>query len=301
MKGFISKIQKYSTKDGPGLRSTVFFVGCNLKCLWCANPELIEQGKKILYHKELCVKCGKCVSIAHQNSIQLTKQGCIIDRTSCANLQECAENCYYDAYETIGYELTPEELFSKLIRDNDFYIQSGGGVTFSGGEAALQSDFLIEVSKLLKKEKIHIALDTAGLISSEKLQNLLPFIDLVLYDIKAIDNDIHRKCTFVDNSQILKNAQLIAKANVDMNIRLVVVPGYNDNKDDFLKRIEFINGLGQPVKQVDILKYHKLAEGKYIQLGIESKLKHVAEPSDDFMIDYVQMAKTLNVPVSIGG
>ncbi len=301
MVGYISKIQRYSTKDGPGLRSTVFFVGCNLDCLWCANPELIAPGSKYLYYPERCARCGKCVSIAANGSIKLTEKGCVIDREKCVNIDECAAACYFDAYEEVGYAISAGELFEKLMRDVDFYDQSGGGVTLSGGEAALQTEFVLELAGMLRAEGVHVALDTAGLIAPEKMEALAKAVDLVLYDIKAIDSATHKACTGVGNDVILQNARLIANVGTPMIVRLVVVPGYNDDAADFARRLEFVKSLGAAVSRVDILKFHKLGEGKSIRMGGENKLANTPEPPDGYMEKYARMAADMGVDASIGG
>ncbi len=299
--GFISKIQRYSTKDGPGLRSTVFLVGCNLNCVWCANPELIAPGRKFLYFAERCVKCGRCASIAANNAIILTENGCKIDREACINIEECASACYYDAYEAVGYEISSRELCEKLMRDKDFYDQSVGGVTFSGGEPALQAEFVIETSKLLRDSGVHVALDTAGLASHDVMKELLESVDLVLFDIKAMDSETHFACTGVYNDAILNNARLIAANNTPMIIRLIIVPGYNDDKSDFQRRLEVIKELGSAVKRVDILKHHKLGEGKSLRIGRANTLNGVSEQSDEYISEYAQMALEMGIAATIGG
>jgi pyruvate formate lyase activating enzyme len=299
--GTISKIQRYSTKDGPGLRSTVFTMGCNLKCAWCANPELIAREPKVMYYKERCTKCGRCVEIADNNSIVLTDDGCVIDRDKCTNIIECSQSCYFDAYELIGYEISDQELFDKLMRDETFYKNSKGGVTFSGGEPGLQSEFVSSMAKKLRENHIHVALDTAGLISWEKLEKIVRNIDVVLYDIKAFDHDIHIQSTAVDNDLILENAKRIAGLGVDMYIRMVIVPGLNDCWEDVCDRIRFIKSLGESVKQLDILKYHNLGAGKYKRLGIEYSIADNIVCDDDFVSKVYEKAVEMGLRVSIDG
>ena len=160
--GFISTIQKYSTKDGPGIRSTVFLMVCNLRCKWCSNPELFEKRVRVMHFAKRCIHCGACVRIAANQSIRFAAAGCVVDRDKCSNIRECADICPVDAYELIGYDITVSEIVRQLIRDQVFYEKSGGGVTFSGGEAALQSGFVAEVSERLRSNGIHRALKTAG-------------------------------------------------------------------------------------------------------------------------------------------
>ena len=299
--GLVSHIQGYSTKDGPGIRTTVFMSECNLRCLWCSNPEAMLPGKKILYYRNKCHHCGACVQHAVNNSIKLTDNGCVIDRQSCTNLAEMVDICPYDAYESKGKEYQPETLATRLLRDKDFYLTSNGGVTFSGGEPTLQSTFVHETVKILKKERIHVALDTAGLFDFDQLKPLLDDVDLVLYDIKAFDHLLHQRLTGVDNKTILTNAKKIAAMSKAMIIRLVIVPTLNDDETDIINRLDFIRSLGESVKQVDILKYHKLGIGKYQALGIPYQLEGVNEAKDD-QIDHIKaLCQKLNLKTTIGG
>ena len=266
--GFISTLQRYSTKDGPGIRTTVFLVGCNLRCAWCANPELMLPGEKYMYYRQRCIRCGACVQIS-DGAVSLAEQGCSINRDAVKNWDALADICPQSAYEKKGMYLTSEELVEKLLRDRAFYETSGGGVTFSGGEAALQSSFVKESAAMLRKNGIHTALDTAGLIPWDRLSDLLEEIDLVLYDIKAVDPQIHHRCTGADNTLILENARRIASLGKPVWIRLVLVPGWNDDPEDLRSRLRLVRSLGDTVLRVDVLKYHSLGVSKYRQLGMK--------------------------------
>lgn len=298
-KGLISKIQRYSTKDGPGLRTTVFMVGCNLRCKWCANPELIQFERQVFYHKERCQSCGLCVKHAVNYSISLGQEGCVIDRSNCTNIIDMVDICPYDAYEIVGEWIEAEDLVKKLIRDFDFYQNSGGGVTFSGGEAGLQAGFVIECCKLLKKENIHVCLDTAGLLSWEILEPLIDCVDTVLYDIKAFDNTIHHRCTLKSNDQILKNLELITKKEVPVYVRMVIVPNENDELVDIKKRLDYIKSLGVNIIQVDILKYHNFGEGKYYKLGLNYELDSNLKVNDELIKKVMDYATELNLQFTI--
>jgi glycyl-radical enzyme activating protein len=297
VKGLISTIQKYSTKDGPGLRSTVFLVGCNLRCKWCSNPELIEPGTKVMYFDQRCKQCGACVSIAVDHSIKFFESACKIDRQKCTNIAECVDVCSYDAYEKVGYEITSIDLYKKLIRDQVFYAMSGGGVTFSGGEPGLQAEFVHQTAKLLRADGIHVALDTAGLLCWNKLEILLGEVDLVLYDIKAFNPDIHHQCTGVNNKQILENAKLISETGKPMVIRMIIVPQMNDAIEDIMARLDFIKSLGNAVKQVDILEYHKLGLGKYHRLGYQYQLDDSPECKGAFIAEVKQRAISIGLNI----
>lgn len=300
-KALISNIQNYSTKDGPGIRTTVFFTGCNLKCVWCSNPELIEPGIKVMYFENRCRRCGKCAETAVNNSIILTESGCEIDREKCTNIEECMEVCPYEAYEKSGYEISVQDLYNKLIRDKIFFEQSGGGVTFSGGEAGLQYEFLSEIGTELQKDNIHTALDTAGLITWEKLEKAINSMNMVLFDIKAYDSRLHRKYTGAGNELILENIKKTAAKNKELIIRMVIVPGMNDNIEDIKKRISFIKELGSAVKQIDILKYHNLGEGKYKSLGMIYSVPKDLYREESFWKKVKEMASETGVKVTIDG
>ena len=300
-KALISNIQNYSTKDGPGIRTTVFFTGCNLKCIWCSNPELIEPGIKVMYFENRCRRCGKCAETAVNNSIILTESGCEIDREKCTNIEECMEVCAYEAYEKSGYEISVQDLYNKLIRDKIFFEQSGGGVTFSGGEAGLQYEFLSEIGAELQKDNIHTALDTAGLITWEKLEKAISSMNMVLFDIKAYDSRLHRKYTGAGNELILENIKKTADKNKELIIRMVIVPGMNDNIEDIKKRISFIKELGSAVKQIDILKYHNLGEGKYKSLGMIYSVPKDLYREEGFWKKVKEMASETGVKVTIDG
>ncbi len=301
IKGLISTIQKYSLKDGPGIRSTVFLIGCNLNCKWCSNPELNRFGTKVMYFDMRCKQCGACVSVAADNSIGISEGSCRIDRKKLTNLEECADICPYEAYEKVGCEITSTELYKKLKRDQVFYTTSGGGVTFSGGEPGLQDEFVYESAKLLRADGIHVAFDTAGLLNRAILEKILKEVDLVLYDIKAFNSYIHKKLTGADNRLILENAKLISEKEIPIIFRMVIVPQLNDNIEDIRLRLEFIRNLGGAVKQVDILKYHKLGSGKYKRLGLKYQLNDIPWCKDSFIDHIKEMAIDYGLNVTIDG
>lgn len=297
-KGFVSAIQFYSTKDGPGIRTTVFTVGCNLRCAWCANPELMYPDEKYMYYKQKCIKCGACVEVS-DGKVTLHEDGCHIDRTALPDWERLADICPQNAYEIKGEFWTSGELVRKLLRDKEFYTMSKGGVTFSGGEAALQADFVRQTAALLRKEGVHTALDTAGNIPWRRMQPLLSEIDLVLYDIKAMDSSIHKKCTGVDNALILNNAKRIADMGKPMWIRLVIVPGWNDDLNDIRGRFRFVHELGKAVERVDVLKYHSLGVSKYRQLGIDYSIAPGTKCPDDLIREIRRIAKEEKIQIKI--
>lgn len=301
VQGRVSKLQRYATKDGPGLRTTVFMTGCNLHCKWCANPEMLNAKGGMFYYKERCQHCGICVQMAALGTITFAEIGCAIDREHCGDLEPIKDACPFEAYESTSQLMDCETLVHKLLRDREFYENSNGGVTFSGGEAGLQDDFLYACAAKLRQAGIHTALDTAGLLEPQRLLRLCQVFDLVLYDIKAFDADIHKRCTGVDNTLILENAKLLCKQKMPMFVRMIVVPGMNDDPADITARLQFVKSLGSSVKQVDLLPYHNLGEGKYDKLGMTYELHDIGKMSDERMEAIKQEGQKLGLHMTIGG
>ncbi|HEY46955.1 MAG: hypothetical protein AMJ88_02820 [Anaerolineae bacterium SM23_ 63] len=275
--GLVSKIQRYSIKDGPGIRTTVFLKGCPMQCEWCCNPELINPHPEILKDQKVCVHCGECFSNCPEDAIFEEADEYVINRTLCTVCGVCVEVCPAGAYQLIGRSMSVNELVLELVKDRVFYEVSGGGVTFSGGEPSLQYRFVRRVAQELKGDQIHIALDTCGNVPWENLQELLDVIDLVLYDIKFADNDKHTRYTGTSNEVLKQNAKKLSAAGVPLIIRLPLLPGINDSMEEIKEMVTFIEGL-DTVKQVDILPYHKLGIGKYIMLGKEYRLGTLEPP-----------------------
>ncbi len=245
MKTIIFDIERNSFVDGPGIRTTVFFKGCNLRCKWCHNPESQNPKKEILFYKNKCTDCGRCkdLSIDNENFI-----------------------CFNDAKEICGKEYTVDEVLKEVVKDKTFYETSGGGVTFSGGECMLQIDFLSGILKKCKENGIHTAVDTAGHIPWESFDKILPFTDLFLYDIKAMNEEIHKEYTGVTNTRILENLKKLLKSDVDVWVRIPVIPGVNDTEDEMQKIKSFFDINSYPEK-VELLPYHAMGEHKYASLG----------------------------------
>jgi len=269
--GFISQIHRHSITDGPGIRTTVYAVGCPMKCLWCLNPELMGDAAKFLYHPNRCIGCGSCV----------TQSG-------------GAATCYYEAYAEIGEVVSEKELASRLLLDKQYYDQSGGGVTYSGGDAAVQTEFFCRVTKILKKSEVHVALATAGYFPWGKIEPLVKAVDLVIYDIKALNRHLHKRYTGVDNQLILENAMRIAEMGKDMIVRMILVPGINDSEDEIKGRLRLIRNMGGKVK-AEMVKYRKLDVDKYAALNMIEMMEGTP-PCTDELVEYAEsLAKSLKV------
>lgn len=252
----IFDIQRMSSVDGPGIRTTVFFKGCNLRCLWCHNPEGFERKPQMLFYKDKCIGCGKCKTVC-SNALQ-----------RCDLCGKCTVYCEAEARRICGKEYTVDELFAEIKKDKRFYENSGGGVTFSGGECMLQIDFLVEIMKKCKENGIATAVDTAGNVSWTHFQKILPYTDLFLYDVKCYSDDLHKKLTGVSNLLILENLKrLSACANVIA--RIPVIPNINDDMAEMQRIKRFLQDIS--IKDVQILPYHGFGEKKYEALGLKYK------------------------------
>ena len=246
MKGVISDIKRFAVHDGDGIRTTVFFKGCPLKCVWCHNPESISFKPQIAFYENKCIGCGEC-----------QKDGFT------------TEKCLGEAKVFYGKEVTVEELLPKLLEDKDFYETSGGGVTLSGGECLCQADFCAALLKRLKENGINTAVDTCGFVPREAIDKVIPYTDMFLYDIKAIDEDVHIKCTGRSNKLILENLKYIDSLGKNIEIRVPFVPNFNDRQIE--KIAKFLSAM-QSVKTVKVLPYHNYAGSKYAALGMENTL-----------------------------
>ena len=252
----IFDIERNSFVDGPGIRTTVFFKGCNLRCAWCHNPESQSAVAQMLFYKNRCTGCGKC------------KEKCKNSLASCDLCGKCTLYCPSDAREICGKEYTPDEVVREIVKDKLFYENSGGGVTFSGGECMLQIDFLEEVLKASKESEIHTAVDTAGHLPYEYFERILPYTDLFLYDIKSFDSECHKRYTGVGNERILENLAKLLSTGKPVWVRIPVIPSVNDTEEEMENIRAFLDKHGYPEK-VELLPYHAMGEHKYEAVGKE--------------------------------
>ena len=299
MGGQIADIKKFSIHDGPGIRTTVFMKGCPLKCVWCQNPESISSYGQLSYVASKCINCGQCVSVCNEKAHGFEGVTHIFEREKCKACGSCAKVCLGNALIFFGKQKTVEELLPVLLEDRSFYEHSGGGVTLSGGEPLLQTDFCAELLKALKKENINTAIETCGFASRKALDKIIPYTDYFLYDIKQFDEEKHIKCTGQSNSIILENLQYLDKQGKSLEIRIPLVPMWNDDEDTLHKIGSFLGKL-KNINLVRILPYHKLAACKYFNLAMENTLPDVPVPSDDDIERTVKLLKTYGVPAISG-
>ena len=242
----IFEIKRFAVHDGDGIRTTVFFKGCPLRCVWCHNPEGLSFELQEAFYAHKCIACGECKKT---------------DFTT--------DSCLGDARTAYGKEVTIDELLPLLLEDREFYENSGGGITLSGGECLMQADFCASLLKRLKAEGIHTAVDTCGFVSKEALNKIIPCTDIFLYDIKAYDEDVHIKCTGISNAQILDNLKYLDALGKNIEIRIPYVPEYNDRQ---IEKIALFLSPLRHISKVRVLAYHNYAGSKYVALGIENTL-----------------------------
>ena len=258
-KAIFFDIQRNSFVDGPGIRTTVFFKGCNLRCAWCHNPESQSAKPQMMFYKDKCTGCGKCKSV------------CPYHLEQCELCGKCTLYCPVDARKVCGKEHTVDEVLKEVLKDKAFYETSGGGVTFSGGECMLQIDFLAEILKKCKENGIHTAVDTAGHIPFESFEKILPYTDLFLYDIKIFDSQKHKQYVGVGNELILENLKKLFERKAKLWIRIPIIPDVNDSIEEIQKIKDFLKTIGTPEK-IELLPYHAMGENKYRAIGKEPQI-----------------------------
>jgi len=269
----IGGIQKFSISDGPGIRTTVFVKGCSLNCQWCHNPELIHEEQEIIYTRNRCIGDGNCIKNCSIQVIKASKErGIVIDRNKCNSCLKCIDVCYSGALRTAAKSMTCEEIMSEVIKDKQFYMHTNGGLTLSGGEVMKHPDFAIEMTRMAQAENIGVALDTSGYCDRDLLITLAKKSQIVLYDIKSIDDNIHKTYTGASNAVIIENLIALAnnkKTKSKVQIRMPLIHGVNDSEAIISQTADFLTQYG--LSDVVLLPYHVLGESKRKGLGVDSR------------------------------
>lgn len=301
LKGLVFDVQKFAVHDGGGIRTLIFLKGCPLRCLWCSNPESLATKPEITFVAHNCIGCNKCLTVCHQDAICRDDDQILnIDRSRCTLCGQCAKFCYPGAINIIGRYLSIPELMSIIERDRQFYDLSDGGVTFSGGEPLSQPVFLMAALQALKEKGIHTAIETSSFVAWESYSEILQHVDLVLTDIKHMDDTEHKKLTGVSNQLILDNLRKISTLGIPLRVRLPLIPGYNDSQHNLEQTADFIQQLTN-VQAVDILPYHRLGEIKWGQLGQCYPLAEVTPPTSEDIRERLRCFGERGIKVSVGG
>lgn len=288
--GIVSNIERYALNDGVGVRTTVFLKGCPLRCKWCCNPETQQFQKELMYFQDECIGCGLCIEDCPYGALKnspVPKREICFECYKKADSFACVRRCYASCRKVSGEEQTAEDVVNIVKRDMQFYLRSGGGVTVSGGEPLAQPEFLLELLKKLKESWMNTAIETCGMGQAGDYEKILPYTDMIFYDLKCMDGNKHKEWTGKDNEQIKENLQQIAclteTYGTELVVRVPVIPEFNDSEEEIRAICEFVKQLGSRVSGMELLPYHKLGRGKYKSLGREYLLEKLQPPKEDKM------------------
>jgi len=298
--GKIFDIKKYAIHDGPGIRTTIFFKGCPLSCRWCHNPESISGASQRLYREERCIGCLECSSACLNDAISAGENKLKWEAANCVYCKTCARRCPAEAVEFIGKTMSVEDVVAEISKDTLFYDESSGGVTFSGGEPLMQPSFLTGLLKACGDLDLHRAVDTCGYADTRTLLKVASHVDLFLYDLKHMDPEKHYRYTGVSNEMILANLKCLSRQGAKIIIRLPVIPGINDDRENIERTGAFLSALAG-VNQVNILPYHRTAAAKYKNLGLPYDIADIERPARDDLESIARQLERYGLQVKIGG
>ena len=294
-------IKRFAINDGPGIRVTIFLKGCPLACRWCHNPESISPRVQKMYTEAKCIGCGECVDICPEQACELTSEGIVTDADLCTSCGQCAEVCPALATEMSGRYESVADLMKVIESERPFFDQSGGGVTFSGGEPLLYPKFLKQILDACGQLNIHRTIDTSGLSTTKNLLNVAKSTDLFLYDLKLMDSKKHKEWTGTGNKRILKNLRALAKTGADIQIRIPLIKGINTDDDNIEATAIFVAALAGPRKTISLLPYHNVAEGKSAKLGEKYEPGLMTTPDEKDLQQIITRFANHGLIATIGG
>ena len=300
-KGIVFDIKRYAIHDGPGIRTTVFFKGCPLNCWWCHNPEGLILPPELIFKENRCLDgCAECVESCAPGALTRVGQIIVIDREKCDLCGECVQVCPSEALEIIGREMSVGEVMKEIEKDMIFYDESEGGATFSGGEPLMQPEFLKALLEECKERDIPTALDTCGYAPSEVVDKISDKVDLFLYDIKMMDDKKHIEYTGKSNKPILENLKKLAQQGSLLAVRLPIIPGVNDDKENINKIAEFILTLPS-IRDISLLPYHRAGSEKYQRLKKDNRMVETPPLSDQKIAVIKRTLQDFGLRVKVGG
>ena len=299
LSGEIFEIERFAIHDGRGIRTVVFFRGCPLRCLWCANPESQQKKHQIMFWKSRCIGCGTCIRECPTKSLSLCN-GSIYRSNSCIYCGNCVQVCTSMAQTWIGKIETVDTVFQEILRDKEFYHHTGGGVTFSGGEALAQSDFVIALAERCRLEGIHTAVETSGYVPETVIEAVIPLIDEFLFDFKCMDSEKHKTLTGVGNKRILRNFEKIIEAKAKVVVRFPLIGGYNDDDENVHQLADYLFQ-HFPECKIDLLPYHSLGVSKYERLQMEYCAKMAYTPTSERVQTIREYLEKRGFHITIGG
>jgi pyruvate formate lyase activating enzyme len=299
LRGIVTNIQRFSIHDGPGIRTTVFLKGCNLRCFWCHNPETLSRDPELQLFPDRCIGCGECFERCPQGAHIMTDGRRTFLRELCRACGTCVETCYAQALLLVGECKTVDEVVDEVLRDLPFYETSGGGVTLSGGEPLLQLDFSYAILERCRKEGLHTAIETAANFPWKRVAAILPVTDLVMMDVKLMDAERHKAATGVPNARILENAVRLGQEAQALIVRTPIVPGVNDNPEDVAAIAEFAAQLPN-LLYYELLPFHPMASGKYDSLDLDYRAREMKSPSKEQMDALTEVAARFGVKAQHG-
>lgn len=298
----VFNIQSFCIHDGPGIRTTVFLKGCPLRCLWCQNPESHSSNPQLMFYSSKCTQCNLCIPSCSNHAITPSDSSFpITDRGICTNCGKCVQVCPNGARELVGSYLSVDEVYQKVAADKLFLIESGGGLTISGGEALTHSEFVSSLCYVAQQNGIHTAIETSGFATRNVIDSVFEYINLALYDIKHMDSDTHKKLTGVPNEQILDNLKYIYnKLSIPVVIRIPIIPGFNSSYENMEAISKFVKQQLSQEVEINLLPYHRLGDSKLESLDLPQK-QLIEIPSNELLSDLSKIIESYGLAVKIGG